>query len=36
MHETAHVTLTRRFGFAEAFAFTLHNGQRRNGNGVPY
>lgn len=30
------VDLTRRFGFAEAFAFTLHNGQRRKGNGVPY
>lgn len=36
MHETAHVNLTRRFGFAEAFAFVLHNGQRRKGNGVPY
>jgi len=36
MDETRHVDLTRCFGFASTFAFTLHNGQRREGNGVPY
>lgn len=36
MSDIRHVDLTQRFAFAEAFAFALHNGQRRKGNGVPY
>lgn len=36
MEAPCHVDLTRRFGFASTFAFTLHNGQRRKGSGVPY
>lgn len=36
MGETPRIDLTQRFEFASAFAFTLHDGQRRKGNGVPY
>lgn len=36
MPASAPVDLTQRFGFAQTFAFTLHNGQRRKGGGVPY
>lgn len=36
MRETRDVDLTHRFGFASTFAFTLHKGQRRKGNGIPY
>ncbi|MEO8486222.1 MAG: HD domain-containing protein [Betaproteobacteria bacterium] len=36
MRNASHVDLTQRFGFASAFALTLHNGQRRKGSGVPY
>ncbi len=36
MTASPHVDLTQRFGFAESFAYVLHAGQRRKGNGVPY
>lgn len=36
MNSPSQVDLTKRFGFAESFAYVLHAGQRRKGNGVPY
>ena len=36
MEDRRHVDLAQRFAFANTFAFTLHEGQRRKGGGVPY
>ena len=36
MKDRHHVHLTQRFAFANTFAFTLHDGQRRKDSGVPY
>lgn len=36
MSSAPRTDLTQRLGFAVSFALTLHNGQRRKGNDVPY